>query len=318
MIEDRFSSTQRHCDATVPSSQRGRNPTRKLRLAWAVLAVCVALPVTSVTAAAQDSDKAPPTTVPADTSQPRHDATEHVRWREVYVNGSTLLSDGQTGSTGNIRGKWRYYGNWDDPAAQPYVHSPTDSRVVPVKERYYNDHWIYHWPANRWEKLDNGLDTKQWVRLTGWVIHADWAGGSWGGNAAYEYHYGQRTRSGTLPELHHHWYDQIYQIVCATLSLASTVVSVAAIIGTVGLSGGAAFLFLANGIACFKAAVDQFFRDEPLGSVYVKGESTWLVETDGATETVRVRVPVTRSILAVAGLPYTHHRRTAWRKADHE
>ena len=184
------------------------------------------------------------------------------------------------------------------------MHSPTDSRVVPVKERYYNDHWIYHWPANRWEKLDNGLDTKQWVRLTGWVIHADWAGGSWGGNAAYEYHYGQRTRSGTLPELHEHWYHNLNMIVCTGLTFVATVVSVTSALVSGGLSTPALILVLSAAGSCLVSALKEFFRDEPFGGVYVQGESTWIVQTEGATETVRVRVPVTRSILAVTGLPY--------------
>ena len=268
-----------------------------------MLAVCVVLPVTSVTAAAQDGDKAPPTsTTPTETSQPRDNATEHVRWQETYVKNSTLLSDGQVGV---IRGKWRYYGSWNDPAAQPYVSSPTDSRVVPVKERYYNDHWIYHWPAGTWEKLENSLDTKQWVRLTGWVIHGDWADGSWGGNPAYEYNYGQRTRSGTLSVVHQHWYEDFDTLLCAGLTLVVTVVAVATILGSGGLSAPAsAILVLSTAGACFYSSIEDFYRDEPLGSVYVIGDSTWLVQTEGATETVLVRVPATRAILSVTGLPY--------------
>ena len=304
MADEEVTNVTKLCDAAVPEITRCKL-SRKFRIAAAVLVMCVALPVTSVTAAAKDGEKPVPTTPtdnPAETPGPRHDATEHVRWQETYVTNSTLLSNGQLGTW---RGKWRYYGNWDDPAAQPYVSSPRDSRVVPVKPRYYNGHWIRHWPENRWERLENGLDTKQWVQLTGWVIHADWGGNSWGGNPGYEYGYGQRTRSGTLREIHGHWYDRLWTAVCGVTSLAAAVVSVVTTAATGGLSAPAAFLVLSAGLSCFKAAVEAFFRDEPLGGVYVKGESTWLVQTEGATETVLVQVPVTRTILSVTGMPYT-------------
>ena len=249
-----------------------------------------------------NNDKIPPATDDStETSPPRHDATEQVRWREVYKTTTQLLSDGQAGT---IQGKWRYYGNWDDPAAQPYVSSSADSRVVPIEERYYDDHWVYHWSENRWEFLENSLDTKQWVRLTGWVLHADWADGSWGGNSANEYNYAIRTKSGTLTEIHDHWYNHISNLLCAGLSLVATVVAIGATFATAGLSTGGAIIILSASAACFTAALDAFFRDEPMGSVYEKGGNPWVVRTQGATNSVLVRVPTTRDIFAVIGTTY--------------